>query len=151
MAIPPDTPMPCIVKDTVAEAAGRSIEGGRVAPATVIATSLALAELVGEELLDGVDRRDLVDAVDAPGHEPLRRDVRRSRAVDVGEHEYALPLVEEANEVLGHRQDLVRVVMDRDADLPQEERPFAEHVARRMDQRFAERAVGHDEDADHGG
>src|SRR5262245_55227832 len=48
MAMPPDTPMPCIVKLT--------LDAGPV-------MSFAFAELVGEEFLDGVGRLLLVGAV----------------------------------------------------------------------------------------
>src|SRR5258706_12995349 len=53
MAMPPDTPMPCIVKQTPL--------AGALAPSGL--TLLALAELVVEEPLDGADRVLLVGAV----------------------------------------------------------------------------------------
>src|SRR5258706_11536002 len=87
--------------------------------------------------------------LDAPGVEQLRRDVRGRGAVDVGQHQHALPLVEEADQILGHRKDGFGVVVDRHAQLPQEERALAENVARRVDQRLAEGAVGNDQDANH--
>src|SRR5438477_648929 len=51
MAMPPETPMPCIVKLT-ADGAARVPSG--------LMGSLRLVELVGEELLDRVGRRRLV-------------------------------------------------------------------------------------------
>jgi len=85
---------------------------------------------------------------------PLERRELASALYRAGMHDEALrefrALVEEADEVLGHRQDGVRVVVDRHAELAQVERALAEHVARRVDERLAEGAVGDDEDADHG-
>ena len=54
----------------------------------------------------------------------------------------ALPLVEEADEVLGRGQDLVGVVVDGDPELADVEGALAQHVARAVDEGFAEGAVG---------
>src|ERR1700682_6151146 len=54
IAMPPDTPMPCIVKQT--------LEGTARMPSGIMAL-LALVELVAEELLDGGARRFLVGPV----------------------------------------------------------------------------------------
>src|SRR5258708_26073013 len=54
IAMPPETPMPCIVKQT--------LEGTARVPSGIMAL-LALVELVGEALLDGAARRFLVGPV----------------------------------------------------------------------------------------
>ena len=89
------------------------------------------------------------DPFHAAGLEEPRRDVRRRGAVDVAHHEHARALVQEADEVFAHAHHGVGVVVHGDADLAHVHGPLAEHVARRVDERFSEGAVGDNEDADH--
>src|SRR5258706_7306465 len=101
---------------------------------------------------EGADQHRQVDpgdALDLAWLEQAQRDVARRRAVEVGEHEHAVAFVALAHQLLRLRQHRFGVVVHRDADLAHAQRPLAEHVARRMDERLAEGAVRDDEDSDH--
>src|SRR5712671_3722314 len=89
-------------------------------------------------------------AFDLAGLEQARGDVRRRRAQDVGEHQHPVAAVELARELLGLGQDRVGIVVDRHAQLLYLQGPLAEHVARSVDKRLAQRAVRDDEYPDHG-
>src|SRR5258706_13183734 len=92
---------------------------------------------------------DAGDSLDTSRHEQAQRDVAGRCAVDVGQHQHAVAFVELAHQLQRLRQDRFRIVVHRDPDLAYAQGALAEHVARRMDQRFAERAMRDDEDADH--
>ena len=84
-----------------------------------------------------------------PGNEQLRGDVGRRAAVHVGKDEDAAAAVELLHERARLRQQQQRIVLRGDAELLQARRPLVEHVARAVDEAFAQRAVRDDENSDH--
>src|SRR5688572_5945810 len=126
MAMPPETPMPCIVKQTVGAAAVRSVERALAVPETVIAPSLAFAELVGEELLDRVDGLGLVRALglqfdrapDARGEHHHAHDALRVHAPAVARDPYPALVARGRLRELGRRTRVqAELVGDRDGAL----------------------------------
>src|SRR5580765_931750 len=89
------------------------------------------------------------EALDLAGLEKPRGDVRRSRAEHIGEHQHPFSRVQLPKQVTGPGQERIGIVVQRHPHLTHLLRPLAENVARAVHQRFAEGAVGDDQDADH--
>src|SRR5713101_5694939 len=109
----------------------------------------------GERLLAIGERSDqhrqagAREALDPARREQARRDVGGRRAEDVGQHQHALAAVELAHQPLGLGEDGRRIVVNGHAELLDLKRPFAEHVARAVNERLAESAMRDDQNSDH--
>src|SRR6201991_542933 len=75
-------------------------------------------------------------------------DVARRGAIEVGEHQHAVPVIKVAGMPRGERAHDVRVGAGRYLDGIDIQRQFGHHVPCRRNQRLADGFVGHEEDAD---
>src|SRR5262245_32141307 len=98
------------------------------------------------------DQHRQIDArhtFDLARDQQLGGDIGGRAAIHVGENQHSLAFIELLHELARLRQQAVRIILRRDAELFQAQRALVEHVARAVDQALAECAVGNDQDADH--